>query len=69
MRVVRKAPGPGIQLMIDANNQYTAKQALGMAAKVEEFDIACSEEPVPADDLEVAWTVRRNADPDRRLRD
>ncbi|MDE2868106.1 MAG: hypothetical protein OXR64_10510 [Chloroflexota bacterium] len=58
VRVVRKALGPGIQLMIDANNQYAAKQALGMAATVEEFDIAWFEEPVPADDLEVAWTVR-----------
>lgn len=61
VRVVRKALGPGIQLMIDANNQYTAKQALGMAATVKEFDIAWFEEPVPADDLEVAWTVRAGA--------
>ena len=57
VRAVRNAVGPDTRLMIDANNQYSAKQALRMAAEVEQFDITWFEEPVPVDDFEGARTV------------
>ncbi|MDH7500730.1 MAG: mandelate racemase/muconate lactonizing enzyme family protein, partial [candidate division NC10 bacterium] len=52
IREVRSAIGPEVELMVDANCAYTPKQAMAMAQRMEELDIAWFEEPCSADDLE-----------------
>ena len=48
---VRDALGDDIELFIDANNGYYAKQAIRMAERFEEYNIGWFEEPVLADDI------------------
>ncbi len=52
LRAVRKAVGDEVVIYIDVNNGYTAKQAIGMARRFEEFDVGWYEEPVLADDID-----------------
>ena len=47
---VRKAVGDDVEIFVDANNGYYAKQAIRMAAIFEEYDVGWFEEPVLADD-------------------
>ena len=49
---VRKALGDDIDIYIDANNGYYAKQAIRLSRVFEEYDIGWFEEPVLADDIE-----------------
>ena len=49
---VRRAIGPGIRLMIDANHAYTAAEAVRLGRKVEEQEIYWFEEPVSPHDLD-----------------
>jgi len=49
---VRAAIGPGIALMADANQGFTVDHAIRLGRRLEEFDLAWFEEPVPAYDLE-----------------
>ncbi len=51
VRAVRQAIGPEVELMVDANCAYTPKQAMAMAQRMEELDIAWFEEPVSCDDV------------------
>ncbi len=48
---VRKAIGEGIELMVDANQGFTAAEAIRRARHFEAFDLAWFEEPLPAEDL------------------
>jgi len=50
VRVVRQAVGPGVQVMVDANNAYRYYEAIEVARKIEPYDIAWFEEPVAPDD-------------------
>lgn len=50
VRVVRETIGPDIKLLVDANNAYTAYQAIDIARKMEPYDIFWFEEPVAPDD-------------------
>ena len=50
--LVRKAIGPGIRLMADANQGLTRVQAIRLGRALEEFDLTWFEEPLPAWDLE-----------------
>jgi L-alanine-DL-glutamate epimerase-like enolase superfamily enzyme len=52
VRTVRKAIGPEIKLLIDANCAYRAYEAIQLAKRVEEFDVFWFEEPVAPDDYE-----------------
>ncbi len=52
LEAVRKAVGDDVEIFIDANNGYYAKQAIRMAAIFEEYDVGWFEEPVLADDIE-----------------
>ncbi len=47
---VREAIGPEVKLLVDANNAYTAYQAIDIARRIEHFDIFWFEEPVAPDD-------------------
>jgi L-alanine-DL-glutamate epimerase-like enolase superfamily enzyme len=48
---VRKALGPGVRLMVDANQKYDVEANVRQAALLEEFDLVWYEEPVLADDI------------------
>ena len=52
LSAVRKALGDDVEILIDANNGYYAKQAIRMAQTFEEYNIGWFEEPVLADDIE-----------------
>jgi D-galactarolactone cycloisomerase len=48
---VRRAVGPGIRIMVDANHAYDALGAIRLGRLIEPLDIAWFEEPVPPEDL------------------
>ncbi len=47
---VRQAVGPDVRLTLDPNQSYDAKQMIMAFSKMERFDIALIEQPVPATD-------------------
>jgi len=52
LAAVRKAVGDDVEIYVDANNGYYAKQAIRMSQIFEQFDVKWFEEPVLADDIE-----------------
>ncbi|MHB1131829.1 MAG: mandelate racemase/muconate lactonizing enzyme family protein [Chloroflexota bacterium] len=48
----RRAVGPQIKLLVDANCAYRAFEAVQMARRLEEYDVYWFEEPVAPDDYE-----------------
>ena len=46
VKLVRKAIGPEIQLMVDANHAYNLREALQLCKAIEPFDIFWFEEPI-----------------------
>jgi L-alanine-DL-glutamate epimerase-like enolase superfamily enzyme len=59
VRAVREAIGPKIDLMIDANNRWTAFEAIRFGHMVEKYNPFWFEEPVEADDFAGSAQVRR----------
>ena len=51
LRAVRKAIGPNVKLMADANLRWTAAEAIARARLFEELDLFWLEEPIEADDV------------------
>jgi D-arabinonate dehydratase len=51
LAAVRHALGDNIEIFVDANNGYYAKQAIRIAEEFAEFNIGWFEEPVLADDI------------------
>lgn len=51
VRAVRDAIGPTVQLMVDANQAYTAAEAIQLGRQIEPCNITWIEEPVPPEDL------------------
>lgn len=62
LAAVRDAVGDDIEVLIDANNGYYAKQAIRMAKAFEPYRVGWFEEPVLADDIEGLATVARATD-------
>ena len=62
LRAVRKAVGDEVEIYIDANNGYTAKQAIILARKFEESNVGWFEEPVLADDIDGLARVAASID-------
>jgi L-alanine-DL-glutamate epimerase-like enolase superfamily enzyme len=62
LAAVREAVGPDVQIYIDANNGYYAKQAIRMARTFEQYGVGWFEEPVLADDIEGLAAVARAID-------
>jgi len=60
VEAIRKAIGDNINLMIDANHAYNAKDAIKLGKKVEEFNITWFEEPVPPEDINGYIEVKNN---------
>ena len=52
VEAVRRALGDQVELYVDANNAYTAKQAIGLGRRFEDSGIGWYEEPVLADDID-----------------
>ena len=51
LAAVRAAVGPALDLMVDANQSFTAADAIRRARLLEPVDLYWFEEPLPADDL------------------
>jgi L-alanine-DL-glutamate epimerase-like enolase superfamily enzyme len=51
LRAVREAIGPGVDLMVDANQSLTYPEAKRRARLFEPFDLFWFEEPLPAEDI------------------
>ena len=52
VEAVRKAIGPEIQLMVDANHCYTAREAIPLGRELERLDVFWFEEPVAPEDYQ-----------------
>lgn len=52
LQAVREATGRGFALMVDANQRFTAAEALRRAKLYERVDLDWFEEPLPADDID-----------------
>ena len=66
MRIVRETRriiGPDVTLMVDYNQSLTVREAVSRVRRLEEFDLAWVEEPVPADDLHGHRQVRTGVAP------
>lgn len=62
LAAVRAAVGDEVEILIDANNGYYAKQAIRMAREFEPHRVGWFEEPVLADDIEGLAAVARAID-------
>lgn len=62
LAAVREAVGDGVEILVDANNGYYAKQAIAMAKAFAPYGIGWFEEPVLADDIEGLASVARATD-------
>jgi len=51
LEAVRRAVGDDVEIYVDANNGYYAKQAIKMSQIFEQYDVGWFEEPVLADDI------------------
>jgi L-alanine-DL-glutamate epimerase-like enolase superfamily enzyme len=56
---VKKALGPAVRMMVDANQKYDVEANARQAALLEEFDLVWYEEPVLADDVQACSEVAR----------
>lgn len=52
VEAVRKALGPDIRIMTDANGRWTLPQAIQTAGRLADFDVAWIEEPIYFDDVQ-----------------
>jgi L-alanine-DL-glutamate epimerase-like enolase superfamily enzyme len=60
----RQVIGPDVELYVDANGAYQAKQAIRLAPSLRNADVTWFEEPVSSDDLAGLRLVRRAIDAD-----
>ncbi len=59
---VRKAIGPGIKLMVDANHCFSVPNAIKLGRRLEELDIEWFEEPISPEDIDGYVEVSRALD-------
>lgn len=52
LAAIREEVGTGVDLMVDANQCYSAHLALKVGRELERYDVLFFEEPLPTDDLE-----------------
>jgi L-alanine-DL-glutamate epimerase-like enolase superfamily enzyme len=62
LAAVRKAVGDDVEIYVDANNGYYAKQAIGMARYLANYNVRWFEEPVLADDIAGLAAIARAID-------
>ncbi|MGH3331342.1 MAG: mandelate racemase/muconate lactonizing enzyme family protein [Nocardioidaceae bacterium] len=66
VRAAREAVGPGVGIRLDANQGWTAREAVRVITALEDagLDVELVEQPVRADDLDgLAWVTARVATP------
>jgi L-alanine-DL-glutamate epimerase-like enolase superfamily enzyme len=59
LAAVRKAVGDAVEIYVDANGGYSAKQAIDLSRRFEDYDVKWFEEPVLADDIEGLAEIAR----------
>jgi L-alanine-DL-glutamate epimerase-like enolase superfamily enzyme len=59
VRGVRDAVGDRLKLRIDPNRAYSPKQALELCRELEQYDLKYLEQPIPAEPLTDATSLRR----------
>lgn len=59
VRAVREAVGPSIRLTVDANTGWSVPAAIWALRRMEPYDVAVAEQPVPAGDPRLLAEVRR----------
>jgi L-Ala-D/L-Glu epimerase len=52
VKEVRQAVGPSVEIRIDANEYHTPAAAVGLIGRLEPFDLAWVEDPIPGGDVE-----------------
>jgi L-alanine-DL-glutamate epimerase-like enolase superfamily enzyme len=52
VKEVRQAVGTSVEIRIDANEYHTPASAVGLISRLEPFDLAWVEDPIPGGDLE-----------------
>lgn len=62
VRALREAIGDEIELLADANQAFTAKQAIRLGRRLEEFNLGWLEEPVDVHDLQGHREVKQALD-------
>jgi L-Ala-D/L-Glu epimerase len=66
VRAVRSAVGPGVGIRLDANQGWSAREAVRVISQLEDagLDVELVEQPVPAHDLDgLAWVTARVSTP------
>lgn len=61
VRVAREAIGPEVELFVDANGAFNAREAIAFAGRVDQFRVTWFEEPVTSDNLDGLRRVRNRA--------
>lgn len=61
IKAIRKAVGPEVKIRIDANQAWSAKEALQIIERLDEYDIELVEQPVKAADIEGLEYVTKNS--------
>ncbi|MGH8995798.1 MAG: enolase C-terminal domain-like protein [Acidimicrobiales bacterium] len=64
VELARQVVGAGTELYVDANGGYTAKQAVRLGRRFQDFGVSWFEEPVSSDDLAGLRLVREALDLD-----
>lgn len=62
LAAVRKAIGDDVELFVDANNGYYAKQAIAMGRRFQDYNVRWFEEPVLADDIQGLAAIAKAID-------
>lgn len=62
VKAVREAVGPDVDILLDANNKWTAYEAIRFGRMVEKYDIYWFEEPVEPDDFAGCAEVKHALD-------
>jgi L-alanine-DL-glutamate epimerase-like enolase superfamily enzyme len=62
MQLMREIVGPAVRIIVDANFQWTAKQAISMCRALAEYDPYWVEDPVAAHDIAGLRMVRETVD-------
>lgn len=60
VRGIRDAVGDKLHLRIDPNRAYTLMEAKQLCRRLEDFDLQCIEQPIPAEPLSEAAELRRS---------
>jgi L-alanine-DL-glutamate epimerase-like enolase superfamily enzyme len=58
---VREAVGDDVFIKIDANEAYDAKTAIRLAKRLADLGVEVFEQPVPRDQLEALWEVKKHS--------